>query len=190
MTSDYKGLDMPVSFFPLVLTLLLVAIPLLCLAKGKRLFFLGLGGSALFVLAMILPIYIPGWMLSARAHGGDPVAQYELARWHENHCEAIQQLFFWPCEPDVRAGYRWLEQAAAHDYPPALYALGVRLKYGDFVPRPENWTGPGGNVFPQPERGQPLIDRALRLGYKPEVPERLFYFTVFRHEGSSPYVPE
>jgi hypothetical protein len=29
-----------------------------------------------------------------------------------------------------------------------MYALGVRLKYGDHVPKPPGWTGAAGNVFP------------------------------------------
>jgi hypothetical protein len=38
--------------------------------------------------------------------------------------------------------YAWLEKAAAQDYPPAVWLVGVRLKYGLHVPRPPNWNGP------------------------------------------------
>jgi hypothetical protein len=61
-----------------------------------------------------------------------------------------------------------------------IYALGVRLKYGDFVPKPPHWTGPGGNAFPQPERGQALIDQAIRGGFTRPVDGRRFYWQVLR----------
>jgi hypothetical protein len=56
----------------------------------------------------------------------------------------------------------------------------VRLKYGDHVPRPPDWDGPGGNHFPQPQRGQLLIDKALRLGYQPTIKEEYFYWQQYR----------
>lgn len=116
----------------------------------------------------------------AKAGGGDPEVQYELARWHENHCGALHEWLLLPCESDVLTGYAWLEKAAQQDYPPAVYTLGVRLKYGDHVPEPVDWMGPAGNVFPQPERGQALINRALQLGYKPQTSEELHYMTEYR----------
>lgn len=176
---------MPVSYFPCMLPLLLVAVPLLCLPLGKKSFQRAVVGSILVLVLVLLTFYVPGWILMVRARGGDPDVQYELARWHENHCEAIQQWLIWPCEPDVLAGYAWLDKAAQQDYPPAVYTLGVRLKYGQHVPRPENWTGPGGNVFPQPVRGQTLIDRALELGYEPSTPEEVHYMRVYRAGRSS-----
>ena len=127
--------------------------------------------------AVTLPFYVPGWKLMIQARTGDPHTLYRLAKWHEMHCEKVGSLILWPCEPDIRAGYACLERAAKKDYPPALYALGVRLKLGMFVPP---WTGPGGNVFPQPKTGQALIDKAIALGYKPIVAEDRFYFDVFR----------
>jgi hypothetical protein len=81
----------------------------------------------------------------------------------------------------VLGGYAWLEKAAAVDYPPAVYAKGVRLKFGQHVPRPADWEEPpGGNVFPQPERGQALIDKAIRLGYQPTIDEDYFYWRQYR----------
>lgn len=59
-------------------------------------------------------------------------------------------------------------------------ALGIRLKYGMFVPKPNDWNGPAGNVFPQPERGQEWIDRAIRGGYQPTTQEEWYYWQVFR----------
>jgi TPR repeat protein len=100
---------------------------------------------------------------------------YGLARWTENHNERIGEFILWPFEPDVLGGYAWLEKAAAKNYPPAVYAVGVRLKHGIHVPRPPGWNGPAGNRFPQPQRGQALIDRALQLGYRPLVEEQQFY---------------
>jgi hypothetical protein len=170
---------MPVSYLPCVLPILLVAVPLLCLTRGRKPFLLASAGSLAVLVLITLPAYIPGWVLMVKARGGDPAAQYELARWHERHCEAIQRWMLWPCSPDVLAGYAWLEKAAGQDYPPAVYTLGVRLKYGQHVPQPADWRGPAGNVFPQPARGQALIDRALRLGYRPRTAEELHYMTVY-----------
>ena len=132
------------------------------------------------LILILLPFYIPGWILMVKARGGNPQTQYQLARWYEDHCEAIQYWLLWPCQPDVLSGYAWLEKAAQQDYPVAVYTLGVRLKYGHHVPRPPNWTGPAGNVFPQPARGQALIDRALQLGYRPPTTEELHYMKVYR----------
>jgi hypothetical protein len=171
---------MPVSYFPCVLPLLLVSVPLLCLARGKKSFRVAFAGSLSVLILVLLPFYVPGWILMVKARSGNPETQYELARWHENHCEAIQEWLLWLCEPDVLTGYAWLEKAAQQDYPPAVYTLGVRLKYGYHVPRPADWTGPDGNVFPQPARGQALIDRALQLGYKPQTTEELHYMKVYR----------
>jgi hypothetical protein len=171
---------MPVSYLPLILTGLLIAAPALALMKGKKAFLLALAASIIVVLVVMLPVYVSGWLLAAKAYQGDRVAQYELARWYATHCEKIQELLLVPCQSDSLMEYSWLEKAASQDYVPAVYALVVMLKHGIAVPRPENWKGPEGNVFPQPERGQPLIDRALRMGYKPIVPEQQFYSRVFR----------
>jgi hypothetical protein len=176
-----KAESMPVSYFPCLLPLLLVAVPLLCLSRGKKTFMIASTGSLIVLVLVLLPIYIPGWVLMIKAGDGNPEAEYELARWHENHCGALQEWLLWPCTPDVLTGYAWLEKAAQQDYPPAVYTLGIRLKYGLHVPRPANWTGPDGNVFPQPKRGQALIDKALQLGYRPQTTEELHYARIYRN---------
>lgn len=173
---------MPVSYLPLIVPLLLVCIPILFrLFGGKRAGRIAACISLLFVAVFLLSIYVPGWRLMGKANRGDPKAQYQLAKWHENHCEKVGALF--PCSTssdDLLTGYAWLEKAAEQDYPPALYAVGVRLKYGEHVPRPKGWDGPAGNWFPQPGRGQVYIDRAIELGYKPVVEEKYFYWHVYR----------
>ncbi|MCM3872066.1 MAG: hypothetical protein ND895_15395 [Pyrinomonadaceae bacterium] len=136
--------------------------------------------SASLVVILFLAVYAPSWVLTVKANAGDANAQYELARWTENHCEQIGEFVLWPCQADVLGGYAWLEKSAGQEYPPALYAVGVRLKYGEHVPQPPEWSGPGGNVFPQPERGQKKIDRALALGFHPPVEEEYFYWRVYR----------
>jgi hypothetical protein len=85
-------------------------------------------------------------------------------------------MILWPCEPDVLGGFAWLEAAATQDYPPAAYLVGVRLKHGEHVPRPPDWKGPSGNHFPQPEKGQELIDRALKLGFVPPPGDEASYY--------------
>jgi TPR repeat protein len=148
--------------------------------RGKRTFLRAIAIVFGITSVIALPFYIPGWWFMLRGLRDNGAAMYQLARWHENHCEKIGALILWPCTPNVEAGYRALEVAAAAGHTPAIYALGVRLKYGDHVPKPPGWTGPGGNVFDQPERGQPLIDQALQAGFTPTVEERLFYSQVFR----------
>jgi hypothetical protein len=164
-----------------MIPLLLVAIPVLLFVRGRRAAAWGLGFSALFLIVLVLALYLPGLPLYLRAMRGEPAAQYQYARWTETQCERIGAIILWPCEPNVLGGYRWLERAAAQDYPPAVYLVGVRLKHGIHVPRPQGWTGPGGNVFSQPERGQAMIDRAVNeLGFGPAPDEQTYYWQVYR----------
>ncbi len=171
---------MPVSCLPLIFPGFLIGVPLLFLAKGRNPFLRAATVSASILLLLFLWVYVPGWGLMWRANRGDPAAMYELARWTENHDELIGAFILWPVSPDVLGGYAWVEKAAARDYPPAVYAVGVRLKYGDHVPRPPDWNGPAGNHFPQPERGQALIDKAITLGYQPSTKEEYFYWHQYR----------
>ena len=169
------GIVMPVSFLPLIVPALLIGVPLLFLLRGQRPFLRAVALSTAILLLLFLSVYVPGWILMFRASRGDPAAMYDLARWTEKHHDTIGEYILWPFTPDVLGGYAWLEKAANRDYPPAIYALGVRIKGGIHVPRPPDWDGPGGNVYDQPLRGQPLIDRAIRLGYRPTVAEEDFY---------------
>jgi TPR repeat protein len=172
---------MPVSYLPCLTPLLLVGIPLLLLARGRKPFLLAASISGCIFALLFLWVYVPGWILMFQANNGDPAVQYDLARWTENHCEQLGSLILWPCEPDVLGGFAWLEKAAAQDYPPAVYLVGVRLKHGEHVPKPLDWTGPAGNVFPQPERGQKMIDRALQLGFRPPPGDEVsYYMRVYR----------
>ena len=172
---------MPVSVLPCITPLLLIGVPLLLLFKSRRAATWGAVVSVCLLALLLLSVYIPGWRLHAKAAKGDPVAQYEYAQWLENHSEQLGAIILWPSEPDVLGGYAWLEKAAAQNYPPAVWLVGVRVKEGTFVPEPPGWTGPGGNVFPQPERGQAMIDRAVnQLGYRPPASEDTFYFQHYR----------
>jgi hypothetical protein len=172
---------MPVSFLSCITPLLLLGVPLLLLFKSGRAAAWAAGVSVCLLALFLLSVYIPGWSLHAKAAKGNPVAQYEYAQWLENHSEQLVAVIPWPSEPDVLGGYAWLEKAAAQNYPPAVWLVGVRLKQGMFVPEPPAWTGPGGNVFPQPERGQAMIDRAVnQLGYRPPASEDTFYFQRYR----------
>ncbi len=170
---------MPISYLPCITPLLLLAIPLLCLASGRRAFLIGTSISIALVALLISWVYVPGWMLMSPANRGDPAAQYELARWTENHSEQLGRAILWPGKPDVLGGFAWLEKAAAQNHPPAVYLVGVRLKYGQHVPRPSGWDGPAGNHFPQPEKGQKMIDRALELGFKPPYGDEQSYYNRF-----------
>lgn len=172
---------MPVSFIPCITPLLLVGVPLLLLLKSHRAATWGAVVSACLLALFLLSIYIPGWLLHAKAAAGDPVTQYEYAQWLENHSGQVGEVILWPTTPDVLGGYAWLEKAAAQNYPPAVWLVGVRLKHGTHVPMPPGWAGPGGNVFPQPQRGQAMIDRAVNeLGYKPPASEESVYWHHYR----------
>jgi hypothetical protein len=171
---------MLVSPLPCVFPLLLVVVPLLFLAKGRKAFWRAAAVSASVLVLLFLWVYVPGWVLMIKAHRGGAAAMDELARWTENHDERLGVFVLWPITPDVLGGYAWLERAAAQDYPPAVWLVGVRLKYGIHVPQPPNWQGAAGNVFPQPERGQAEIDRAIRLGFQPPPDEERYYWQVYR----------
>jgi hypothetical protein len=169
---------MPINPLPLLTALLLLVVPgfFLLTGQGRRFGRSVLVGGA-FVAVVWLWVYVPGWVLMVRAHFGNPAAAYELARWTEKRAEQLGTVLLWPEEPDVLGGFARLERAAALDYPPAVYALGARLKYGMHVPNP---SGAGGDRYPQPEHGQELIDKALRMGYQPTIPEELFYWCEYR----------
>jgi hypothetical protein len=179
---------MPVSFLPCITPLLLIGVPLLLLFKSRRAAKIAAIFSACVLGLLLLAVYVPGWRLYAKASKGDPAAQYQYAQWLENHSEQVGSIILWPFESDVLSGYAWLEKAAAQNYPPAVWLVGVRLKHGMHVPQPTGWTGPAGNVFRQPERGQPMIDRAINeLGYRPDlsqysgdVAEPSFYWHHYR----------
>lgn len=171
---------MPVSLFPLVLPVVFIVSLILAAIRGKRAFAWALVIIVAIIAIVVLPFYVPGWRLMMQGSRDNGESMYQLARWHENHCERIGDVILWPCSSDVETGYRVLERSASAGYPPAIYALGIRLKYGEHVPQPPGWTGPGGNVFPQPERGQKLIDRAFKAGYRPTTDEKLFYWQEFR----------
>ena len=133
------------------------------------------------IIILISRVYITGAYYSIRANNGDPVYLYELARWHECYCEDIQRFILWPCSNDHLTGYSFLEKSAEQDYPIALYALGLRLKKGNYVPVPDGGFGPSYPHYgrAQPIRGQKLINKALELGYIPTVTEGAFYRRVY-----------
>ena len=172
---------MAVSYFPPLFAALLTGIHLLAWYLGPRKRAAWVLGMCMFVVVLVLSrVFLPGLVYSIGANCGSPYAQYEYARWLENHCSVLQAWLPLPCNSDVESGYLWLERAAQHEYVPAIYMLGVRLKYGIQVPRPDNWTGPGGNTYPQPERGQMLINSALNRGYRPREADASAYYRSFR----------
>jgi hypothetical protein len=172
---------MPVSFLPCITPLLLIGVPLLLALKSLRAAKFAEICSVCLLSLFLLMVYAPGWWLLAKAERGDAAAQYRYAQWLENHSGQIGEIILWPSAPDVLGGYHWLEKSAAQNYPPAVWLIGVRLKQRMHVPEPPNWTGPAGNVFRQPARGQALIDHAIiDLGYKPPTREESFYWQHYR----------
>lgn len=176
-----KEPTMPINPLPLLTTLLLLGVPAFFLVTRQRRRFVRsvlVGGA--FVAVVFLWVSVPGWVLMVRAHFGSAPAAYELARWTEKRAEQLGTVLLWPEEPDVLGGYARLERAAALDYPPAVYALGVRLKHGLHVPDPSGAPTRAGRVYEQPERGQELIDKALRMGFQPTYTETGFYWREYR----------
>ena len=170
---------MPVDYRPLFAILLFVLLPICAAAlAGRHAFLITTALEALLFSLVVLSVYgrvIP-LVYRARVHS-EPAAQYELARWYSNNLIARHT------RPDVTSSFEWLGAAAAGNYPPAMYALGVMYKYGIFVPsQPGSRTG-GGNVHPDPAKGQRLIDASIAAGYVPAVPEDAFYNAVFRRAG-------
>ena len=174
--------QMPVSYLPCITPLLLIGLPILLLFKSRRAAAIAAAISILILAAILLSIYVPGWRLHSQAVAGNPYAQYRYAQWTALHLYDLQEIIFYPCEHDDYADLPWLEKAAAQDYPPAVWLLGAKYKYGMGVPEPPNWAGPGGNVFPQPDRGQPLIDHAVKdLGYTPPPDAWAYYYQHYGH---------
>ena len=171
---------MPVSPLPVLTWLIVFTVIVIGAVRGKRALIAAIGFSILSVALIWLMIAAPGFSLHRKAVAGDAASQFEYARFIDNKSSRINAVICWPTTSDVLGGYTWLTQSASQNHPPALYALGVRLKHGIHVPRPPNWTGRGGNVFPQPDVGQAYIDKALDLGYKPKVDEQSYYWHVYR----------
>lgn len=74
--------------------------------------------------------------LHTKACGNDGAAQYKLARlYRDESTDERISMSAWvhnPSEPDPDAAESrcWLEQAAAHHYPPAMHDLALRLMWG------------------------------------------------------------
>jgi len=173
---------MPVSPLPILIPLLLVIVLIVASMKGRKVFFRSAVVVASFIIFILSFFYIPGVLLYFRATQNDLDAQYKYARWLENNPEDINEVMFWPINPNVLEGYFWIDKAADQGHLPSLYIKGVRLKYGDHVPQPEDWDGPGGNHFPQPARGQKCIDEAIEKGFRPvkNLEEEFYYTHLYR----------
>lgn len=170
---------MPINLLPIAITVLLVGIPFLCAFRGFKAFILSLATSVTLIFLIVIPFYCDGMKLQRLAQAGNVRAQYELARWYEGHCSAINQWVIWPCRPDVQSGYEHLEKAASQDLPIALYTLGVRLQHGIHIPLS---AGPSkGKRYWEVIRGLELMDRAIDLGFQPpNMSEWEFYLSIYR----------
>lgn len=172
---------MSVSLLPLITSGLLVLLPLLFLLRGLTAFLRAAAASATLFLAIFLIVHVPGWLLMRGVQRNDPVAMYQLARWTESHAEKMRAVVLWSQPIDTDGGYSLLVRAAKLGHPPALYALGTRLKHGMFVPDPAKRSMPGIVPVTQQRRGQQFMDRAIRLGFTPKYTEQQHYFGEFRY---------
>ena len=172
---------MPVSFLPLLTWLVIFGLLTASAFCGTKVLRNTSIGCGLFLLLVFSITYVPGALLERSAASGDPEAQYDYARWLENHGEGLNSVILWPSSPDIQGGYNWLRKSAEQEFPEAMFALGVRLKYGQHVPDGDGkFGGTGGNVFEYPDLGQQYIDRAHALGYKEPVTEQTFYWRHYR----------
>lgn len=174
---------MPVSFLPCAAPVLAGILLVLGWRVRSRAFRTGAVGMAI-ALVLVVPagVHVHGLWLRSQAGDNNASGQLRYAEWAETHAEDIGSFVLWPESPDVEEGFRWTERAATNGDVTAMYLIGVRLKHGIFVPRPSGWSGPEGNVFPQPETGQEWIDRALATGFVPPagISEEEYYWRVFR----------
>lgn len=171
---------MPIPYLPLILPAIFIIVLFVGMRKGKKPFLIVLISEAIVVIAISLPFWLPGLYYAFGAYNGNAKSQFELAKWYETHQEKIGSIYFYPFSPNEEKSFAWLKKSSDNGYLLAEYTLGVRLKMGYGVPRPDTWSGSGGNVFPQPEKGQPLIDLAIKNGFKPTAPESDYYPKLFR----------
>jgi TPR repeat protein len=164
----------------------LVVLPVTCSFRSRRNGIIAalFSGGALSLI--LLSIFLPGAWLAWQANRVDLSAMYRYAQWLDNHNSRLAQILLWAPDGDTARSLHWLQKAADQDFVPAIYVVGVRFKNGCGVPRPENWTGPGGNVFAQPEIGQPLIDKAIRMGYVPRYDDENAFLSHDYTAGSPP----
>ena len=166
---------MPVDVTPVLIALLMFIVPAALLAAGRIKTALCLALFELSALALYTYRHnAPPTQLLRSAKSGDPKSEFELSRWYRT------KRLFGQGAPDLNMSYFWVRRAADHRYPPALYTLGAMYKMGLYVPdSPSSLQVRVGVPQPDLELGQMYIDDALRLGFKPPVPEDWFYNTVY-----------
>jgi TPR repeat protein len=161
----------PVDYTPLIHLNVLIGVIFAVIFTRKRIakVWIGLLGVAWWLLPVI-PVYVVGYRLEVRAVAGDPAAQFEYARWLENHVDTLHnRTLLWLADYDFRQSVPWLEAAAKNGHAEALYALGVRHKYAECLP-------PG----TEPLDGETLVKKSIERGYRPNTPERQYYWLRFR----------
>lgn len=174
---------MPVSILPCITPVVALVFCIVAWRARPREYRLALLAlAAILLLGAPVLVYTQGLWLRMRASDTNAAGQLRYAKWLESHSETISSFVLWPTSPDVDGGFAWAEKAAINGDAEAMYIVGVRLKYGMFVPRPASATGVGVNVFPQPQAGQMWIDRAIAKGYVPPagIPEEQYYSRVYR----------
>ncbi len=132
-------------------------------------------GLVIFSIVYFSPIawqFTIGAVQGVRAYQGDAKAMYELARWHESHSGKITVLIPYWNKPNIDDGFKWLHRSASKQFPPAMYCLGVRLKYRILVPIDSIDTN----------EGQSCIDKANRMGFKSVCLEDEFYWQCYRYD--------
>jgi len=173
---------MPVNFLPILLYAFVIVALVISAKHGWKKFLIVFILIGTTISLVVWSIFYRGYILEDKAMHGDEEAQYSYSRWLENYPDKMNNIFLTNISPDMTESFYWLSESANNGYLPAIYMKGIRLKYGHFVPKPLDWTGPSGNVFAQPTKGQKLIDHALKNGFKPThgVSEDVYYFQVFR----------
>ena len=105
-----------------------------------------------------------------KARAGDAKAMYDLGRLIECRSEYLAIWYPYPSPPDMSSGLVYLQRSAEAEYPPALYAFGVRLK-DDFYISNAGYSKSDGPMF---------IDKAIAKGFVTVTPEAEYFIKVYR----------
>ena len=162
---------MPVSVFPFIVAF--IALGTVAIGITRRRWRSKVTWWVSGVVVFVAPATAEAWRgygLHGMAEDGDPLAMFRYSQWLESAPDRFANLCFVAPSRNFSESWKWLLRAKESGLPEAEFAMGVRLKYEQFVPV----------VVPDCD-GQLLIDSAIANGYEPPVPEHEYYWRRFRN---------
>ena len=166
---------MPVSFFPLIITVASAAIIVTSVRmysnpsqhrKAVKWLVTGVLG---IVGPPILSIVI-GCVLWCGALLGYPSWQFVYSRWLDSTPDMVGVVSIVPMSFRQTESWYWLDKASNNGHLEATYALGYRIKHGLNVP----------NGIKDGIRGQQIINNAIAAGYDDSQVHHNYYSGRFR----------